>query len=234
MFNNQSGDKLMNKIIRNPVNEKPKRKRNWLPEELRDDPVYLCWVDLILRRAHYDFFITVTFRYWQRDDVVIQSTSHLLNVLNRSLSNKKWRKKDCYLDGYAFLERHEKENDRKGSFHVHMIGCLPGNLNKTPNRQEFEDKLHKAADKVTTHRGANMINIGEVDFTVPHDEAGLVNYLSKKLTLANLDNRTLFVRKEGLTGWAPNFDNDSVNPYTYNELFNPNHEVSDVKLTRGG
>jgi hypothetical protein len=224
----------MNERIWNPDNEKSKRKWNWLPEELRDDPVYLGWVDLILRRTHYDFFVTVTFRYWQRDDVIIQSTSHLLNVLNRSLSNKKWRNNGRHLDGYVFLERHEKENDRKGSLHVHMIGCLPSNLNETPNRQEFEDKLHEAADKVTTYRGANMINIGEVDFTIPHDEAGLVNYLSKKLTPANLENRTLFVRKEGLTGWAPNFDNDSVNPYTYNELYNQKFEVADIKLTHGG
>ena len=40
----------------------------------------------------------------------------------------------------------------------------------------------------------------------PYHERGLVNYLSKDLTLDDLSKNILFVGKDGLIGWEPDLE----------------------------
>lgn len=223
----------MEKPTRNPINENQNRIWNWLPLRLRNDANYQAFVEHIHQREEYDFFMTINFKNWQPDTAVIQSTSHLLKVLNRSLSSKTWKEKGRYIEGFAFLERHVKSKEREGSLHVHILGYFPNTFYKIPTEKQFESKLIRASTKVTTPRGKPMINIGEVDVRIPHDKEGLVNYLSKKLTRANLQKRTLLLDQNGLSSWEPLQEKFIENRYRPNDLFDSKHQVSEVKTISG-
>ncbi|MFC1720103.1 hypothetical protein ACFL00_03070 [Pseudomonadota bacterium] len=218
--------------------DKSNQYRVWkhIPERLKNDPMYMKWRSFLLHTIpyDYDFHLTVTFQRLQHDEIVIQSTSHFLNVINSYLTSQRFRKTGRYMEGFAFLERHMKSIDREGGLHVHILGYFPDTFYKKPTIDEFETKVNQATDRVTNPRGYKIIFPSSVKVRQPYLERGIVSYLSKYLTPENLDERILFVGKDGLTGWQPDL-NHPMNYYgKSNKLWSPAYPQSDVRLIAGG
>jgi len=181
---------------------------NYIPDRIADDPIYQSWRSFLLSglKYDYDFLLTVTFIKRQYDDVVIQSTSHLIGIINSYLTSQRYRQTGRFMEGFAFLERHHESEDKYGGLHVHILGYFPDTFHTKPTIREFESKVKRAVTRVTNRHGNQMISPSEVDVKEPYHERGVVNYLSKDLTLDDLGKNILFVGKDGLTGWEPDLE----------------------------
>ena len=174
---------------------------------ITSNPLYQGWRRFILDDTNeYDFLLTITFARRQYDDVFIKSVSHLLNVINASLTSQRFRSSGRYIEGFAFLERHVKSLDKEGGLHVHILGYFPQSFDRNPTLEEFKSKVFRALSHVTSNKGNQMIYPSEVDVRHPFDEVGLMDYLSKQLTIENLDQRILLVGKDGLMGHVRDWD----------------------------
>lgn len=175
---------------------------NSLPPRLNGDENYFAMRDFILNHQ-YDFLMTITFFKRQHDDVVIKSVSHLLNVLNASVTDQRFRKTGRFIKGFAMVERHIKSIDKEGALHLHILGYFPNTFHTKPTISELTWKLYKAIRHVCSKNGEPMITSSGIDIREPYSEDGLMNYLSKQLNPDNLHERILFVGAHGLTGWTP-------------------------------
>ena len=107
------------------------------------------------------------------------------------------------MEGFAFLERHLDSEDKYGGLHVHILGYFPDTFHTKPTLKEFEAKVKRAVTRVTNRHGNQLISPSEVDVREPYHQRGIVNYLSKDLSLEDLGKNILFVGKDGLIGWEP-------------------------------
>lgn len=223
-------------VLTNHPNESDQyRVWKYISEELRNDPMYMKWRSFLLHTIpnEYDFHLTVTFQRLQHDEIVIQSTSHFLNVINSYLTSQRFRKTGRYMEGFAFLERHMKSIEREGGLHVHILGYFPDSFYKKPTIDEFEKKVNMATDRVTNPRGNKIMFPCSVKVRQPYLERGLVSYLSKYLTPDNLDERILFVGKDGLMGWQPDLNHPMKFYRQSNDLWSPAYAQSDMRINSG-
>ena len=79
-----------------------------------------------------------------------------------------------------------------------------------------------------------MLSSGTVNVRKLYLERGLVSYLSKYMTPKNLDERILFVGKDGLTGWQPDLNHPMKYYCKSNDLWGPAYPQSDIRLIAGG
>lgn len=85
-------------------------------------------------------------------------------------------------------------------------GITPDTFHTKPTIEEFESTARRTVTRVTNRHGSQMISPSEVNVKEPYHERGVVNYLSKDLTLDDLGRNILFVGKGGLIGWEPDLE----------------------------
>jgi hypothetical protein len=184
--------------------------RKYVPDNIKDKPLYLGWRRLIreLPIDTYDFHLTITFIHRQHDDVAIQSANFFLKLLNSYLTDQRYQYTGRCIEGIAFIERHGfRSKEREGAMHIHIMGYYSDAFHTKPSLDRLKEKCEKAVKRVTNHNGQKMMSVGTINAVEIYNDSKLINYLSKQLRdLKKLDNRILLVGKEGLIGWEPDSD----------------------------
>lgn len=128
---------------------------------------------LVLDNGPYQYFLTITFKYNQSENVSNQQINFLLRILNRKLFGR--NNHTDYLDGFAFIENHRYFRD---SIHYHLMIKNHQNFD-LPDKKNFVEHFYDCLKKVKTNSNHPAFDEHNCHIQNIHDEIKLVGYLTK-------------------------------------------------------
>jgi len=162
------------------------------------------WNKYLLDAGPYRYHITITLRqgkYRLPDAEAFSSLNFLLHILNRQIFGSSYKKRNQYLTGFAFAERHQTEG-----LHFHLLIKNHPKLDQ-PDKPSLKEHLFANLNKVkksdykkggTSYELLDPLGIRIQD--VYCDEE-IVDYLTKTMKGKNKNNGDFIVplSKEGLS-----------------------------------
>jgi hypothetical protein len=174
------------------------KKKHSKPLKTLTDPFH----QFILDKGPFDFFITVTFGKSMAVARLCRYLNKLLDRYNQILYTRKYKERNMYIEGFAFLEKHLSSVARN-EYHFHLLIKCPEKYEKHTLSQH-EDIFRKAASRVTDDRDRRVFNQKCIDIT-PYRDEGAIRYCMEQIHDFRLE-RIKFISKDGLSdnmadGW---------------------------------
>jgi len=162
------------------------------------------WNKYLLEAGPYGYFVTITFKqgkYGLSDAEAFSSMNFLLHILNGQIFGSWYTKRNKYLTGFAFAERHQTEG-----LHFHLLIKDHPKLNQ-PDKPSLKEHLFANLNKVKKtdyKKGGTSYELLDplgIDIKDVYNDDGIVDYLTKTMKGKNKNNGDFIIplSKEGLS-----------------------------------
>lgn len=160
-----------------------------------------AYYQFICDNGPYDFFVTLTFGKKIGVPTLCQYVKIFLDRYNQILFNKKYKKHNKFVEGFAFLEKHQSEVARN-EYHFHLLLTCKEKFEKHA-LHEHEDIFQKAAYRVKDEKGRRVFNSNCIKMVPVRDE-GATGYCLK-----HIYDKTLHrIKVIGMSGLPDNLEDE--------------------------
>jgi len=160
-----------------------------------------AYYQFICDKGPYDFFITLTFGKKMGVPILNQHIKVLLDRYNQLLFTRAYKKHNKYVEGFAFLEKHQSEVARN-EYHFHLLITCKEKFAQHSLHQH-EDIFQKAAYRVKDEKGRRIFN-GNCIKIVPVRDEGAIGYCLKQI----YDNTLHRIKFIGMSGLPDNLEDE--------------------------
>ena len=127
----------------------------------------------VLDNGPYKYFLTMTFKYNQSENISNQQINFLIRILNQKIFGRK--NNQDHIDGFVFIETHKYFRD---SVHYHLM--IKDNLNfDILGKKHFLEHLYDCTLKVKTNSNHHAFDERNCMIQNIYDEINLAQYLTK-------------------------------------------------------